>query len=78
MKNDFIKTDLPLPYHLIFEHQTYIKIDWPSSIIHNGKDFFKTGKVGTRRKDNTPSAEYAHNKGEIVWLNAVDGSVESD
>lgn len=74
----FIQIDLPLPFTSTLPIKTYVVVDWPLQVIHKDETYYQTGKVGTRRSDNTPSAEYKGSCDKRVWLDAVDGTVTED
>jgi hypothetical protein len=51
----------------------YAMPDFPSSVVHKNKTYWKTGKLGVTIKDHIPSAEYSFVNGEIdarLWLDA--------
>jgi hypothetical protein len=57
--------------------KVFAKIDFPSSLVHNDKLYYITGKVGRGIKDGMPSAEYETGDSSRVWLRS-DGEVIND
>jgi hypothetical protein len=51
--------------------------EFPSSLMHRGKRYHRTGKLGTRVADGVKTAEYEANDASRVWL-GVDGRVVPD
>ena len=60
------------PYAIKFE------VKWPFKLIHEGKEYYHTGKVGANIATGCPSAEYhEYHDDSRVWLN-LEGEVQNE
>lgn len=50
----------------IYKVEFFAKIEWPTFVEHNGKEYWRTEKFGTNTKTGLPAAEYASD--ERIWL----------
>lgn len=54
------------------------KTNPPAIVTYQGREYYRTGKIGTNRETGNPSAEYADREDRRVWLDRVTGIVAPD